>query len=152
MTATDQLAAQISGRDTRPRRGRALGWAFTMTFADRAVWRRLLAMAVGIGICSLALLALVSIPPTLERMAAGTGVLQPVDTSPGAETFSYHQVSFAAGGETVTGALLSGPASAPPPPGATTFPQTGDMYVSPGWPLHSRPPTAQDCAPCCPGG
>lgn len=131
MTATDQLAAPITDRDTRPRPGRALGWAFTMTFADRAVWRRLLTMAVGIGICSLALLALVSVPPTLDRMAAGSAALLPTAASSRPGAFSFQSVSFAAGGETVTGLLLVGSAEAPPPPGAATFPKSGDMYVSP---------------------
>lgn len=109
----------------------ALGWALAMTFADGAVWRRIASMAVGIGVCTLALLALVSITPTVDRLAVGSAALQPTVGSTEKTTFSYHYVSFPVDDETVTGALLSGSDQSPPPPGAPTFPRTGELYVSP---------------------
>lgn len=108
-----------------------LRWVVNLTFADRAVWRRIATMAVGIGLCTLALLGLAGINPTLERMAVRTAALQPIDDYGSAPVFTYHLESFTVGEQTVTGTVVSGDRDSPAPPGIARFPRPGEIYASP---------------------
>ena len=90
-------------------------------------------MAVGVGLCALALLALASIAPTIDARSARSAVATPLTS--GSDTgFLFDRVDTEIGGHVIHGFLLQGSGNAAAdvaPPGVDHFPRPGEAFVSP---------------------
>ncbi|WP_157970776.1 FtsX-like permease family protein [Nakamurella deserti] len=101
-----------------------------MATAERRNRKRLLVMALGIALCTLALLALATVDPLITSITARSLATEPALTGSGPE-FRSGTVTHTVGDHSVVGVLLAGPPDAAPPPGTAVFPAAGEVLVSP---------------------
>lgn len=107
-------------------------WAFEMVWTEGRNLGRLFATAIGVGFCFLVLLVVVTIPSALASMEDRRAALAPVGHAGVVSTFSFLGSSMdLGGGQVVHGFWLDGASTAPLPPGVETFPERGQLWVSP---------------------
>ncbi len=136
-TSVSTVPNPSAGQRSPARAGRiggpvsAAGWALSMAVADRRNVVRLVVMAVGVGLCAFALLALTTISPLVDSMNERAAASTP-DMTAGAASFSSAPASVTVQGHVINGILLQANGAAPPiPPGTTEFPADGQLIVSP---------------------
>lgn len=106
-------------------------WALSMAVSDRRNIFRLVVMALGVGLCTFVLLALVTISPLVDSMNNRAGASLPQPTA-GAGSFETLPVSVSVDNEVVNGMVLRAVDARPPaPPGTARIPGDGQRLVSP---------------------
>lgn len=109
-----------------------LRWAVETAWTDSRNRGRLIATAIGVGFCFLVLLMVVTIPAALDSMEERRSAMSPSSLGDGSPSFGFLGSAIdLGGGRVINGYWVDGAPSAPVPPGITTFPVHGQLWVSP---------------------